>query len=155
MNNAIGVIINNYNQKDLGLMASHRSTHTVPIGGKYRLIDFSLSNLVNANIRKIGIVGSNRYRSLVDHLGSGAEWNLSNKSSDLAILHGGKNAKIGEVTRINLQDFLDNRGFITRVLPTIEHVAIFGCNIVSNVDVDDVLNYHVKNNEDLKMIYKD
>lgn len=155
MKNLVAIIINSANQKDLGYLVGHRSIHTVPLGGKYRLIDFPLSNLVNSGVNKIGVIGSYMYRSLVDHLSSGREWNLSSKSNDLAILHGGKNFKMGEITRINLQDFIDNDAFFSKISQNVEDIMICGCNIVSNFNVEEVIEYHRKNEADVTMIYKE
>ncbi len=154
MRNVVGIIINSPNQSDLGELVSHRSIHTVPIGGKYRLIDFALSNMVNSGINNIGVIGSYLYRSLVDHLGSGEEWNLSEKSNDLAILHGGRNVKIGEITRINLQDFIDNEAFFTKINKEVEHFVICGCNIVYNFDLTEALDFHKKKEADITMVFK-
>ncbi len=154
MKQVVGIIINSPNQRDLGELVSHRSIHTVPIGGKYRLIDFSLSNMVNSGLRNIGVIGSYQYRSLVDHLGAGEEWNLSSKSNDLAILHGGRNVKIGGITRINLQDFLDNKAFFSKISSGVEHFVISGCNIVYNMDLTEVLDHHKRKQADITMVYK-
>jgi glucose-1-phosphate adenylyltransferase len=154
MKNTVGVIINSPNQKDLDKLLVSRSIHTIPIGGKYRLIDFALSNMINSGISKLGVIGSYKYRSLIDHLGSGENWNLSRKSNDLSILHGGRNSKIGQITRINLQDFLDNISFFRKIPATTEYFVISGCNIVSNVDMKKAVNYHIDNEADITMIYK-
>lgn len=154
MKNTVGVIINSPNQKDMDKMLLSRSIHTIPIGGKYRLIDFTLSNMINSGISKVGVVGSYKYRSLVDHLGSGENWSLSSKSNDLSILHGGKNVKIGQITRINLQDFLDNLYFFNKIPSTTEYFVISGCNIVSNMDIKKAVDYHIDNEADITMIYK-
>ncbi|SHI34356.1 glucose-1-phosphate adenylyltransferase [Dethiosulfatibacter aminovorans DSM 17477] len=154
MKNTVGVIINSQNQKDLDKMLLNRSIHTVPIGGKYRLIDFTLSNMINSGISKLGVIGSYKYRSLVDHLGKGENWNLSSKSNDLSILHGGKNVKVGQITRINLQDFLDNIAFFLKIPSTTKYFVISGCNIVSNMDIKKAVHYHIDNDADITMIYK-
>ncbi len=154
MKNTVGVIINSPNQKDLDKLLVNRSIHTIPIGGKYRLIDFTLSSMINSGISKLGVIGSYKYRSLVDHLGSGENWSLSSKSNDLSILHGGKNVKIGQITRINLQDFLDNISFFKKIPSTTEYFVISGCNIVSNMDMKKAVDYHIDNEADITMIYK-
>lgn len=59
----------------------HRTTASLPFGGRYRLIDFTLSNLVHANITTIGIVTRNNYNSLMDHLRMGRDWDLNRKTA--------------------------------------------------------------------------
>ena len=63
-----------------------RSPASVPFGGRYRLIDFMLSNCVNAGITDVGVVVHQSYQSLLDHLGSGKDWDLSRKHGGLRIL---------------------------------------------------------------------
>jgi glucose-1-phosphate adenylyltransferase len=58
----------------------------VPFGGKYRIIDFILSNYVNSGIYDVSIITRNNYHSLVDHLGAGKEWDLTRKIGGLRIL---------------------------------------------------------------------
>ncbi len=154
MKKIAGIIINCPNQNNLEAMTSHRSIHTVPFGGKYRLIDFPLSNFVNSGIRKIGVIGSYKYRSLTDHLGSGEDWNLSSKSNDLSILHGGKNKKIGEITRISIQDFIDNKAFFRKISETTEHILLSNCNSIANMDVEEIFDFYKDKNADVVMVYK-
>ena len=59
---------------------------SVPFGGRYRLIDFTLSNMVNSGINKVGVITKSNYQSLMDHLGSGKAWDLSRKRDGLFIL---------------------------------------------------------------------
>lgn len=60
-------------------LAAHRSVAAIPFGGRYRLIDFPLSNMVNSGINKIYLITSSKYRSLMEHVGSGKDWDLSRK----------------------------------------------------------------------------
>ena len=62
-----------------------RSISAVPFGGKYRAIDFALSNMINSGIRNVGIPTQYNFRSLMDHLGSGKEWDLDRKTDGLFI----------------------------------------------------------------------
>ena len=59
---------------------------SVPFGGRYRLIDFALSNMVNSGITTVGIITKNNYQSLMDHLGSGKDWDLARKTGGLVLL---------------------------------------------------------------------
>ncbi|WP_339062933.1 sugar phosphate nucleotidyltransferase [Tepidibacillus marianensis] len=64
---------------DLHELTIHRSSASVPFGGRYRLIDFTLSNLANSGIRDVSVFIKNKYRSLMDHLGTGSDWDLDRK----------------------------------------------------------------------------
>lgn len=156
MKKIAGVIINSSNQLDLDALVNHRSIHTIPIGGKYRLIDFPLSNLVNMEQDLyVGVVGSYNYRSLVDHLKQGQDWNLSRKSNDLLILQGDRSAKIGQVSRISIQDFVDNREFFNKLSDDIEHIVLSGTNVVSNIDYRAILDEHEASKVDMTLLYKE
>ena len=67
-------------------LTSQRTTGSVPFGGRYRMVDFPLSNMVNAGIQNVGIITKSNYQSLMDHLGSGRFWDLSRKIGGLRIL---------------------------------------------------------------------
>lgn len=155
MKKIAGVIINSSNQLDLDALVRHRSIHTIPIGGKYRLIDFPLSNLVNmAQDLYVGVIGSYNYRSVVDHLKQGQDWNLSRKSNDLLILQGDRSAKIGQVSRISIQDFVDNREFFNKLSDDVEYIVLSGTNVVSNIDLKDILAKHEADKADITLLYK-
>ena len=69
-----GLVFANINDELLKKLTSKRSMASVPFGARYRLIDFPLSNLVNAGISSVGIITKENYRSLMDHVGSGVYW---------------------------------------------------------------------------------
>ncbi|MBQ9919868.1 MAG: hypothetical protein IJO49_03480, partial [Clostridia bacterium] len=70
-NNVMGVVFANVNDDLIRELTEVRSMASVPFGGRYRMIDFSLSNLVNAGVSKVGIIPKYNYHSLMDHVGSG------------------------------------------------------------------------------------
>ena len=67
-------------------LTDKRSISALPFAGRYRLIDFVLSSMVNAGIINVGVILKQNYSSLMDHLGSGKEWDLNRKSGGLHIL---------------------------------------------------------------------
>ena len=71
-----GLVFANINDELLKKLTAKRSMASVPFGARYRLIDFPLSNLVNAGISSVGIITKENYRSLMDHVGSGVYWDL-------------------------------------------------------------------------------
>ena len=81
-----GIIFSNTNDGAMGELTRKRATASLPIGGRYRLIDFMLSNLVNSGVVSVGVLTKYNYRSLLDHLGSGSEWDLDRKNGGLFIL---------------------------------------------------------------------
>ncbi|NLY17981.1 MAG: glucose-1-phosphate adenylyltransferase subunit GlgD [Clostridiaceae bacterium] len=85
MYNTMGIILTGGKNNRLKELSMERSISAVPFGGKYRAIDFALSNLVNSGIRNVGVPTQYSFRSLMDHLGSGKEWDLDRKTDGLFI----------------------------------------------------------------------
>ncbi len=86
MRDVMGIINDTCLSEDLKDLTSHRSAAAIPFGGRYRLVDFPLSNMTNSGIRNVGIFTQFKNRSLLEHLGSGEEWDLSSKRDGLFIL---------------------------------------------------------------------
>ena len=78
-----GLIFSNIHDNNVPEFTSVRTMASVPFGCRYRLIDFPLSNMVNSGITKIGIITHNNYQSLVDHLGTGKDWDLARRSGGI------------------------------------------------------------------------
>ena len=85
MKNVIGVIFADSHYADLGELTSVRPLAALPVNGRYRIIDFVLSNMVNSGITTVGLMTSNNYRSLIDHIGSGKDWDLARKDGGLIL----------------------------------------------------------------------
>ena len=82
----VGVIFSNVHDENIPDLSRHRTMASIPFGGRYRLIDFALSNMVNSGITTVGIVTKNNYQSLIDHLGSGKDWDLARKDGGIILL---------------------------------------------------------------------
>ncbi len=82
----VGLILAGEKGQNLGKLTNRRASAAVPVGGKYRAIDFTISNMVRAGVKKIGVLTQYNPRSLMDHLGSGREWDLDRKTGGLYIL---------------------------------------------------------------------
>ena len=86
-NECMGLInLDSIQNPSVNVLSDHRPVATIPIAGRYRLIDFTLSNMVNSGITNVGIYAREKYRSLTDHLGSGKDWDLSRKQGGLYVL---------------------------------------------------------------------
>ncbi|WP_139491897.1 glucose-1-phosphate adenylyltransferase subunit GlgD [Brevibacillus dissolubilis] len=151
MPNAIGVINLAINQPLLHELTYSRSTAAVPFGGRYRLIDFVLSNMVNCGVKKVAVFTNNNSRSLMDHLGSGKEWGLDRKQGGLFILPPSTipNGTFGG----DLQQFAANLDYFLRSKE--KYVIISSSHMVCNIDFSDVMRSHVRSGADLTLIYKE
>ena len=72
--NVLGLIFASIHDKHVKELTDSRTMGSIPYGGRYRLIDFPLSNMVNSNVPEVGVITKANYGSLLDHLGSGREW---------------------------------------------------------------------------------
>lgn len=78
--NAVGIIFSNLHDRHVPELTRLRTMASVPFACRYRLIDFALSNMVNSGIHTISVITHNNYRSLMDHIGSGKDWDLARRS---------------------------------------------------------------------------
>ena len=86
----------------------------VPFGGKYRIIDFPLSNMMNAGIKTVGVVMPGNYRSLIDHVGSGKDWGLDRKKGGLFMVPGNAYGTTKGGMRFLLRDIISNKTLFQR-----------------------------------------
>ena len=86
MASTVGVIFSSINDESVPELTRARSMASIPYGGRYRLVDFALSNMVNSGITTVGMLTKNNYQSLMDHLGSGKNWDLARKEGGLILL---------------------------------------------------------------------
>ncbi|MFR2950163.1 MAG: sugar phosphate nucleotidyltransferase [Collinsella intestinalis] len=124
----------------------------IPFMGHYRLIDFPLSNMMNAGIRTVGVVLPGNYRSLVDHLGSGREWELDRKKGGLFLLQGSAYGTAKKGIRFLLRDINTNKILVQRASEP--YVVMSATNIVFNMDLSAVIDAHERSGSGVTMIYK-
>lgn len=130
-----------------------RSASALPIAGGYRIIDFILSNMASAGIENIGVATEANYSSLMDHLKSGAPWDLDRKNRGLNILPpniGNKNTF--EIIRGDLDILNGIKEFMRRSRET--YVILSLGNSIFNIDFKKVIEAHIENQADITMIYK-
>ena len=92
---AAGIIFSSLNNNTLSRLTSDRTVAAIPFACRYRLVDFCLSNLVNANISNIHIVANYNYRSLLEHIGSGKDWDLARRSGGINMISPYQTARAG------------------------------------------------------------
>jgi glucose-1-phosphate adenylyltransferase len=151
MNNVLGIINLSINQPLLHELTYSRTTATVPFGGRYRLIDFVLSNMVNSGINNVAVLTHNSFRSVLDHLGSGKEWDLDRKQRGLFILPPA-NANSSTFNG-DLQNFHGHLEYFSR--STEEYVIISSSHMICNIDYNEVVEAHIQKNADITLVYKE
>jgi glucose-1-phosphate adenylyltransferase len=153
MHNAIGILFANNGSDILQGLAFERSTAAVPFGGRYRLLDFALSSMVNSGLRTIGLVTPRQYRSLLDHLGAGKDWFLDRKSGGLFILPGAIQGLSRQSGKFKLKDLQLNIEYLQKDFS--ENIIISGCNHVFNINYQEALDQHEAKMADITLIYKE
>lgn len=149
---ALGIIFSNSHNESIDELTRKRSTASIPFGGRYRLIDFALSDLVNADIFNVGVLAQKNYQSLMDHVGSGKDWDLSRKNGGLRIFPPFGYYKSDFFYENRLEGLKSIMGFISKSKE--DNVVLMDCDSVNNVDFNEVLEQHEKNEADITIVYR-
>ncbi|KUO78831.1 MAG: glucose-1-phosphate adenylyltransferase [Desulfosporosinus sp. BRH_c37] len=153
MPNAIGIIFANNGYACLQGLAQERPIAAVPFGGRYRILDFALSSMVNSGIRTIGVVTPHHYRPLLDHLGAGKDWFLDRKAGGLFILPGVMHSLAGNNHTFCIKDLEHNIEYLKKDF--VENVVISCGDQIFNMNIIDALDFHNDKQADVTLIYKE
>lgn len=156
MKNTLGIVFTYKYEEDLKTLTQLRSISSIPFGGRYRIVDFMLSSMVNSGVTKIGMITQNNYSSLMDHLGSGKEWDLSRKRDGLYILppfSSANSISLGANYRGRMEALANTMSFIRR--STEEYVLMTDADVICNMTFDDMLDYHIAKEADITLLYKE
>jgi len=153
MSKAIGIIFCNYHLNSLEGLTNDCPVAAVPFGGRNRLLDFALSNMVNSGIKKVGMIIPYHCRPILDHIGAGKDWFVYRKTGGLFILPGATHGFYSENRKFVLKDIIENIEFLER--HKAEHVAISGCSNIVNINFTEVLRHHEESQADITLVYKD
>ena len=148
---ALGIIFSNIHDNNVPELTMNRTIGAIPFGGRYRLIDFALSSMVNSGITHVGCVTKRNYRSLIDHIGSGKDWDLARKNGGFVLLppFGEKDSSTLYSTRMEaLKSIL---GFINRSRE--EYVVMSDSNAVFNIDFNLMLKNHIETGAAVSLLY--
>lgn len=149
---ALGMISTNYRLNRTERLAESRPISATPFGGRYRLLDFSMSNLVNAGIRTVGVILPYNMRPLLDHIAAGKAWNLDRHSGGLYMLPAVTPALKARVQKFCAKDFWANIEFLT--VEDSEIVVITDGNHVANVDLQSIIASHESCGCQVTLVYK-
>ena len=124
----------NYRNDDLQGLVRNRTLASLAVASRYRMIDFMLSSLVKAEISNIAVVTNHHYKSLMDHLSWGKDWDLNRKNSGLKFITPMSNHQSNRVAQNKIEVLADG-------------------NIVGNIDFKEMLKYHKSTNADITLAY--
>ena len=148
--NVMGIIF--ANDATIGALTDKRTMASLPFGGRYRQVDFALSNLACAGVRHVGIITRHHYQSLINHIGSGEEWGLELEEGGLEFL-----TPYATSTVDNYRGKLESLHAAMTFLqsgPEDELVVMIDSAVLSNIDLNKVLSSHVESGRDITIVAK-
>ena len=152
--NAIGLIFSNIHDYVIPELSRRRAIASIPFGGRYRMIDFELSNMVNSDITKVGVITNYNYQSLMDHIGTGKDWDLARRSGGIKILPPlitAYDSAKGEAFNTSRLELLKGAlSFIERSKE--EYVVMTDCDRVCTMDYQKLLDRHIESRADITIV---
>ncbi|WP_411681917.1 glucose-1-phosphate adenylyltransferase subunit GlgD [Clostridium thailandense] len=148
LKSCLGIINLDENEDRLRELTRNRPLASIPIAGRYRIIDFIISNLTNAGVKSIGIFSKMQSRSLMDHLGNGRPWDLNRKIDGLRLF----NFTTTDPYIDDITNFSNNVEYLYRAGQ--EYVIFASSYMICNIDFKDILKKHIESNCDVTMVYK-
>ncbi len=155
MNNLHGILFAHRNSPELKDLILHRTLASLPFGGRYRVIDFMLSNLVNAGVTDVGVVMHQSYQSLLDHLGSGKDFDLARRNGGLKLLppfaYARNDRRSSSVVYHGTMEALAG---IYSYLQEIrqDYVVLADAHTIINLDLRKVLEAHIASGADITAV---
>ena len=148
---ALGIIFPNSYDSLVPELVTERLMASIPFASRYRMCDFMISSMVHCGIDNISILVRKNYHSLMDHLGSGREWDLTRKNGGLNIVppYAQKQVKVYE-GRIEALESI--RGYLKK--QTEKYVIMTDSNIAVNFDFNDLLHAHIESGADATVVYR-
>ncbi len=150
---AFGLIFTGESNPLMRDLVLSRAVAAVPFGGRYRCIDFVLSNLVNTGIRNVGLIVQKNYHSLMDHLGTGKEWDLNRKRDGLFLLPPFSTKDNTGVYRGDIDAFHSIMQYVRR--SSQKTLIICGSHTVFNTTFDAILKQHKETGADITIMYNE
>ncbi len=153
MNNTLGIIITGGKNEKMKELTAKRSVAAIAYGGRYRAIDFVLSNMINSGVNKVGILTQYSYRSLMDHLGSGKEWDLDRRRGGLFFFPPYLSGENSGWYKGSADGMYHNMTFLRR--SQAEYVLIASGNCIYKMNYNELLENHKKAGADITLCYRD
>ena len=150
-----GIIFSNIHDNNRPELTRNRTMASVPFGCRYRLIDFALSNMVNSNISNISVITHYNYQSLMDHLGSGKDWDLARRAGGIKILPPFITAYANHENSLyttRLEALKSVNHSISKIPD--DYVVLSDCDVICNIDLNDMIKNHIENDADITIAVK-
>ena len=153
MANAAGIIFSSLNNNTLSRLTSDRTVAAIPFACRYRLIDFALSNLVNSDISNIKIVANYNYRSLLEHIGSGKDWDLARREGGITFIspfQSAINSSDAKMYTTHMEALKSMKQYIDEIKE--EYVVMMDSDNILSINVSDVIAQHEKTGADITIV---
>ena len=151
--NAFGLIYTGETNPFLRDLALSRSVAALPFGGRYRCIDFILSDLVNSGVTSVGLITQKNYHSLMDHLGAGKEWDLHRKREGLFMLPPFMTKENTGLYRGSVDAIRSCLGYVRRCPQ--QYVILSGSHTIFNMTFSDMIARHIETRANITMLYNE
>lgn len=147
LNDYMGILTLNETETDIRSLTTNRPLASIPIAGRYRVIDFILSNMVNSGIQNIGIFTQSNSRSLTDHLGTGKPWDLNRKLDGLFLFNYNINGSIN----YNIKMLINNMDYLYKSRQ--KNIILASSYMICNIDFNQAVKNHDNSKKDITVIY--
>ena len=151
-----GLIFANIHDQSIPELTRVRSMASVPFGCRYRLIDFTLSNMVNSGVNRIGLITHHNYQSLLDHIGTGKDWDLARRSGGIKLIAPNitafDSASAIKTVAHRLEALFGAKDFIDHC--TEDYFILSDCDIICNIDLSKVVEAHAATKADITFVTK-
>ena len=148
---AMGIIFANIYDSSMGDLTNKRTMASLPFGGRYRQIDFTLSNMSNSGIRRIGIISRHNYQSLMNHIGSGSEWNLELEEGGLEFMTPYALGNSVSEFRGKLEALHSIREYL-EYGDKDDYVVLSDSSVLCNMDLGKVIEAHIASGKDVTVV---
>ena len=149
--NMTGIIFSEMYSDALNQLTCERNMAAIPFGGRYRLVDFVLSNMVNSGITNVGVLAKQHYHSLMDHLNNSQEWELNRKNGGLQILPPFATENVSQVNRGKLDELRNALDYLETIATT-PYVLLADAYVVCNIDYRPALEAHIASGCDITIL---
>ena len=149
---AAGIIFSSLNDNTLSRLTSYRTVAAIPFACRYRLVDFCLSNMVNANMSNIHIVANYNYRSLTEHIGSGKDWDLARREGGINIISPYQTAHSShaKLFSTHMEALISMKEYIDEFKE--DYVVLMDSDHVLNIDIESVVKEHERTGAKLTLV---
>ena len=149
---AAGIIFSSLNDNTLSRLTSDRTVAAIPFACRYRLVDFCISNMINANVSNIHIVANYNYRSLTEHIGSGKDWDLARREGGINIISPYQTAHSSHAKMFSthMEALISMKEYIDELKE--DYVILMDSDHVLNIDLEDLVKTHERSGANITLV---